>query len=95
MRGAAPGRLPGNDELQILVPLRVQECQCVDQTRQVLARLRGAHRQQIRAPKAESLAYRTETPRSRSGRVFPGDRLARSGYDLAKDKTTDGQRWLM
>jgi hypothetical protein len=42
-----------------------------------------------------ALFRRKATPRSRPGRVLPGGRVAGGGYDLAKDKTTDDQRWLM
>ncbi len=35
------------------------------------------------------------SPRSRPGRELPAGPVGRHGYDLAKDKTTDGQRWLM
>ena len=48
----------------------------------------------LRHPRA--LRRRKAAPRSRPGRdAARGARRARSGYDLAKDKTTDGQRWLM
>jgi hypothetical protein len=38
---------------------------------------------------------RKAAPRSRSGRGLPSGSVMSGGYDLAKDKTTDGQRWLM
>ena len=41
-----------------------------------------------------ALRRRKSAPRSRAARPLPGHRPG-SGYDLAKDKTTDGQRWLM
>jgi hypothetical protein len=42
-----------------------------------------------------ALRRRKAAPRSRAPRTLPAHRVGRPGYDLAKDKTTDGQRWLM
>ena len=41
-----------------------------------------------------AIRRRKAAPR-RPGTVLPGGRVVSHGYDLAKDKTTDGQRWLM
>jgi hypothetical protein len=42
-----------------------------------------------------ALLGRKATRRQRQARVLPGGRAVSGGYDLAKDKTTDDQRWLM
>lgn len=41
-----------------------------------------------------AIRRRKAAPRTRAARTLPGQRRG-SGYDLAKDTTTDGQRWLM